>query len=359
MPVQKFQRQKMPWRVVVYSVVIVYLFIDLYWLKGPLYRHFNPAREMEAEVFIPDNVVAAVNRTPITTERLEKALTRYLFRTGRARDTLNPDALRSAYRMTLEQVIDDELIRQATRFKPPRVPPEEVEAAAERFRDQFPTQAQFAARLAREGLTEETLRRRIVHEVFERAWVENHIRDTAAATPEQARPWFASQTNLDPRAFEIPERLRARHIFLSIVETPEDEQKTKIDAIHSRLTAEDDPADFATLAAELSEDERSMARGGDLDWFSRKRMPEDFSKVVFALPPGQVSKPFRTAIGWHIAEVLERQPARPAAFEEVQAEVIAHLEAQNRARALKELMRQLKERHQVYRFPEHLPKETR
>jgi peptidyl-prolyl cis-trans isomerase SurA len=35
-------------------------------------------------------------------------------------------------------------------------------------------------------------------------------------------------------------------------------------------------------------------------------MDPDFERAAFALPPGQVSEPVRSAFGWHLIEVLER-----------------------------------------------------
>jgi len=59
-------------------------------------------------------------------------------------------------------------------------------------------------------------------------------------------------------------------------------------------------ADFAELAREYSEDPGSAEKGGDLGWFTRGSMVEEFDKKAFSMKEGQISEPVRTQYGWHI-----------------------------------------------------------
>lgn len=72
-----------------------------------------------------------------------------------------------------------------------------------------------------------------------------------------------------------------------------------------------DGEDFATLAAEYSDDPGSAANGGDLGWFGKGQMVAPFEEAAFSLPVGEISEPIKTDFGYHIIEVLERDPARP------------------------------------------------
>lgn len=65
-------------------------------------------------------------------------------------------------------------------------------------------------------------------------------------------------------------------------------------------------ADFAKLATDKSDDPGSGKKGGDLGEVSRHQMVKPFEKMVFALAKDEISKPFRTQFGWHIAQVTER-----------------------------------------------------
>lgn len=66
-------------------------------------------------------------------------------------------------------------------------------------------------------------------------------------------------------------------------------------------------ASFAALAQANSQDPGSAGRGGSLGWMSPDALSPNFRKVVKHLKVGEVSKPFHTRYGWHIAEVTGRR----------------------------------------------------
>lgn len=82
----------------------------------------------------------------------------------------------------------------------------------------------------------------------------------------------------------------------------------RIDSIYDILAA--NKAGFDQLAKKLS-DCPSAANGGDLDWFGRGQMVPEFEDAIFAIENGEITKPFKTRFGWHIAKKLEsRKPVR-------------------------------------------------
>ncbi|ABD88545.1 peptidylprolyl isomerase [Rhodopseudomonas palustris] len=81
--------------------------------------------------------------------------------------------------------------------------------------------------------------------------------------------------------------------------------------------------DFAAVAADLSEDPATKARGGDFDWRTRPEMGKEYADVAFALKPGEVSAPIKTAFGWHIIKLEERRPRKPVEFEKIRDRVAA------------------------------------
>ena len=79
--------------------------------------------------------------------------------------------------------------------------------------------------------------------------------------------------------------------------------------IYEELT--EDGADFAELAEEQSTDEQTAPNGGDLGWFPRGVMVDEFDEVVFELDTGEISEPFQSEFGWHVATVMDRDEDRP------------------------------------------------
>jgi peptidyl-prolyl cis-trans isomerase C len=59
------------------------------------------------------------------------------------------------------------------------------------------------------------------------------------------------------------------------------------------------------LAKQYSEDKISTKKGGDLGWIKQGSIDPRFSKIVFSLKSGEISKPFETAFGYHIVQLIE------------------------------------------------------
>ena len=96
-----------------------------------------------------------------------------------------------------------------------------------------------------------------------------------------------------------------RHIMLTPNEI-RDEQQTE-DTIREFRQQIVDGEEFATLARQNSDDDSSVVAGGDMDWINEGQLPPDMASMIDSLDIGDLSEPFRTTNGWHIAEVIERR----------------------------------------------------
>src|SRR5580700_7230986 len=101
--------------------------------------------------------------------------------------------------------------------------------------------------------------------------------------------------------FAPAEKIHAAHIIVHVSEERgEAEARRLIEAAEAELAA---GVLFAEVAERFSD---CKGNGGDLGWFERGTMVDEFDEAVFALEPGQRSGIFRTPFGYHIAELNEK-----------------------------------------------------
>lgn len=99
---------------------------------------------------------------------------------------------------------------------------------------------------------------------------------------------------------QTAEQVHARHILV-------DSQATA-QALLAQIQA---GSDFGQIARQASQDSVTRDSGGDLGWFARGTLPaKELEDAALALQPGQVSGVIQSAFGYHLVQVLERDPAR-------------------------------------------------
>ncbi len=133
----------------------------------------------------------------------------------------------------------------------------------------------------------------------------------------QLRAAYASQAD----RFRTGERVKVRHILIMTTD------KTPAEVAQAKAKAEDilaqlkKGADFATLAREYSDDKATAQDGGNLGWIERGQTVPAFEQAAFSLKPGTLSDIITTEYGFHIIEVLEKQPAQLQPFDAVRGQL--------------------------------------
>jgi len=180
----------------------------------------------------------------------------------------------------LEWMITEVLIEQAAATAGVVVSDAEVDAQMQQIVAENGGEEAFQAKLAARG------------ETYEDAWRKQRREMIVAAMNQR----------ISDAVPEVAEQVHARHI---LVDTQEEAER-----ILAQLQA---GADFATLAQAYSQDANTRDSGGDLGFFPRGLLltAPEVEEVAFALQPGQFSGVVTSPLGYHIVQVVERDPARP------------------------------------------------
>lgn len=212
----------------------------------------------------------------------------------------------------LDEMIEDELIRQECATNNIVVTDEEVQLEIER---QFgydrnpptptPTPITMTVPVT---MTPEPTATPMTEEQFKTLYSEyiQKVKKQTGITERELRELIRvsllRQKLQDFMAERVPttaEQVHCRHI---LVKTEEEANE-----VLERLRKGDD---FAELAKEYSTDESNRDKGGDLGWFARGKMVKEFEDAAFALQPGEISDVVQTTFGYHIIQCLERDENR-------------------------------------------------
>jgi len=238
----------------------------------------TPVETLTATSTAADGLAALVNGQPIAYEEYQKQVAQVeAFFAQEGLDAATPEGrerLEQARRQVLEQMIDQELIRQAAVEMGVSISDAELEASIEDIIEQSGGQDGFDQSLEGMGTTYDDFRQMLLDQLLSEA------------------VYSAVTASISP----VAEQVHARHVLLPTREQAEE--------VLARLQAGED---FAYLAREYSEDISSRENGGDVGFFPRGVMPPEVEEVAFSMEVGETSEIVETEFGFHIVQVLERE----------------------------------------------------
>jgi parvulin-like peptidyl-prolyl isomerase len=304
-------------------------------------------------VLKPRQPVAVVNNQKISSQDYQKRVLLDWFQAG---DQLTDPQGTSL--QTLDQMIDDKILREQAQQRGITVSADEIDQAIEKAFGYertpptatptpavAPTQAPTPTPGGEPTATPYPTPTPVTLEAYQKAYQNymDRLKQAAGVGPADFRSLIESdllrQKLYEAVTADVPtteEQAHARHILVAIrtpeptptplpagqptptpdpsatpAPAPRDEAQAlaRVIEVQQKLGA---GGDFAKLALEYSDDRGSAANGGDLGWFGKGQMVTEFDTAAFALEPGKISNPVKTTYGYHLIQVLEKDPARPS-----------------------------------------------
>ena len=261
-----------------------------------------------------DGIAAVVNDEVVLQSDVEEQLYLFVMRSQARPDSTVVDTLR---RQILDQLIDEKLIVAEAKRQNVTVPDLEVnrqvDQAIREAKERMGSAEAYAEQLRRENLTEEKLREKYRSEVRRQMLAQRLVQKQIArkpVTPAEAEAYFTANRDKFPKA---PAELK-----LSVIQIPaaadsvaDRGAKARVETARKRIVAGEK---FAKVAAEMSDDPGSARSGGDLGFVSRGAGLEPvFENAVFSQKAGVLGPPLRSAAGWHVIEVIERDTVKTRA----------------------------------------------
>jgi len=265
---------------------------------------------------VTDRVLAVVNNDAITLSELQEAIAVYRYEN---RERAMADASDELVQQFLTRMIDNRLqIQEAEREKIVIDEAEVDEELAERIKKMnVKDRQEFETLLKGQGLTMEAVKKRIRDELSRNRIVGRKVRLRVSVTEAEVTQYLEANR---PK-LETGLAYHARHILV-VPDTGAADAAWENTRIRAELlrTQLQEGADFAELARQNSRD-ASSRDGGDLGTLKRGELAQDIETQILSLAPGEVSRPFRSALGYHIFRLETKDTLEGEGLARVKAQI--------------------------------------
>ena len=245
---------------------------------------------------VADRVVAVVNNDAITLSELQETIVAYRAENRDARTAGGPSDEELA-KQFLPKIIDSRLQLQEAEREKITVEEQEVsEEINERIKNyNTKTVEEFEKLLKEQGITMDAVKKR----VREALRVQKVIRRKVALRVSVTDAEIVQYVEENRQKLETGLSYHARHILV-VPEGGDDAawERARIKADILRKQALEG-GDFAALAQQHSQD-ATAKDGGDLGTLKRGELAQDIEGEILRLDAGQVSRPFRSSLGYHV-----------------------------------------------------------
>jgi len=264
---------------------------------------------------VTDRVLAIVNNDAITLSELQEAIAVYRYE-NRDRANENSDQLIQQF---LTRMIDSRLqVQEAEREKIVIEEAEIDEELADRIKKMnLKGREEFEAALKAQGIPMAAVRKRIADELRRGRIVSRKVRLRISVTEEEVTQYLEANR---PK-LETGLSYHAAHILIVPETGPEDaaweNARIRADLLRTDLLQ---GGNFAELAKQYSRD-ASARDGGDLGTLKRGELAQDIETQILSLSPGQISSPYRSALGYHIFRLESKETLEGDGLGRVKAQI--------------------------------------
>lgn len=274
---------------------------------------------------VVERVVAVVNNAIIMQSELDARMLPMLAETENIADP--KERARRRHKLTgqvLEEMVSEQLIVEAAEGAKIEVEADDVNATIEDIKKQNNLDDDGLAKaLAQQGYSLSSYRADLRKQILRLRAINQLVRPKVNVSDEDVRARYDSMM----RRSDATAAVRLSHMLFRLPEhATEQQQASARERAAAALARVRGGEAFATVAAEVSDDEGTKNTGGELGWFERGSisMPE-WESVIFAMEKGDTRGPVRGPQGFHIFSVTEIKRSDNKAFDEVKEQLRGEL----------------------------------
>ncbi|MBT3923993.1 MAG: hypothetical protein HOF21_15610 [Nitrospina sp.] len=335
--------------------LLVIIILTLFTFSLPVVGKAS-AQTSTTNLKIPE-VVANVNGVEIQSKYISFRLNQIL------RNVKRPLTLReksSVVKDLIEKEVIRELVHQQGKKNNLKVDSELIEKELESLRKPYLSDEEFNKALSARNITLEDLKNSMAVDINARQLLNEQIKGKINISDEDVKKYYEDNK---PK-FQRPESFRTRHILAALF-TPKElrtqsiselqknreyffsKAEKKIDDIIKELK---EGADFEELAKQKSDDEGSKINGGDLGFIYKGVFDPAFDEAVSKLSLGETSGKIETRFGFHVVQLIEKQPSELAPFDEMENAIQKFLFTEEAKKLVQDYVEDLKKQATIKTF---------
>lgn len=290
-------------------------------------------------------VIASVNGKAIFKSEFDRMLAGYKKRAAHIGRPLTEADLKTVKNRILENLIDAELLYQQSQKEGIKIDEKVINERIEKMKKRFPNEDAYKNALKGMHVSEKEFRAEIqralaIDELLYK------VRKNITVTDKESKTYYHNNQNL----FKQPEQVKISMILIKVKPNDEKSKKNqarkKIEAVQKKLAQGED---FGKLAKAYSEGPNAQ-RGGAWGYLKRGHVGKALEDEAFALKVGEVSKIFETPSGYHLIKVIDKKPAGPIPYKEVETMIKRRLKREKQKTAIHDYIENLKKSAKIKRF---------
>jgi peptidyl-prolyl cis-trans isomerase SurA len=284
---------------------------------------------------LADRIIAVVNNDAITLAELQESIVSYRAENPGRRSGPSDEELQKDF---LNRLIESRLqLQEAEREK---ITVDDVELNEE-FLERIKryganTEEEFEKLVRSQGVTVEAVKKRLRDGLK----VSKLIRRKVALRVSVTEAEISAYLEANRAKLETDLAFHARHILVApeaATDVGWESARIKAEMLRAQLL---DGADFVELAKQHSRD--ATARdGGDLGSLKRGELAPEVERELLALEPGQISRPVRSVLGYHLFRLESKETLQGASIRQQIRDILFRQQFDNRLGAW---LREIKQR---------------
>lgn len=253
---------------------------------------------------VVERVVAIVNDSVILASELEARMLPVRNEAMQITDEKERERrLAKLATQALDEMINEELMVQAAETAKIEVEASEVQAALDEVKSNNNLDdAGLAQVLAAQGFTVANYKQDVRRQMQRMRAVNQLVAPKITVTDEDVQARY----NQMKRRSEAVTAVAVSQILFKLPEHPTEQQlaeaKAKAAKAIERVNAKEE---FAKVAAEMSEDEKTKGTGGELGWLQRGTVAAEWESIVFGMEKGDTRGPITGPQGLYVLHVTE------------------------------------------------------